>query len=113
MAENLFGAIVGAVVLAVLINIIELLCTAGLPALYTTVLSAQGYSPLKEYAYIGLYNLAYMFDDSLMVGIVVVTLGKRKLQEQQGRWLKLVSGVAVTVLGVVMLVKPELLTQFS
>jgi glutaredoxin len=112
-AENLFGAIVGAVVLAVLINIIELLCTAGLPALYTTVLSAQGYSRLKEYAYIGLYNLAYMFDDSLMVGIVVVTLGKRKLQEQQGRWLKQISGVAVTVLGVVMLVKPELLTQFS
>lgn len=112
-AENLFGAIVGAVVLAVLINIIELLCTAGLPALYTTVLSAQGYSRMKEYAYIGLYNLAYMFDDSLMVGIVVVTLGKRKLQEQQGRWLKLISGVAVTVLGVIMLVNPELLTQFS
>jgi hypothetical protein len=109
-AENLFGAIVGAVILAVLINIIELLCTAGLPALYTTVLSAQEYSSLKEYAYIGLYNVAYMFDDSLMVGIVVITLGKRKLQEQQGRWLKLVSGVAVMVLGVIMLVKPELLT---
>jgi hypothetical protein len=50
-----------------------------------------------------------MFDDSLMVGVVVVTLGKRKLQETQGRWLKLISGVTILLLGLVMLIKPELL----
>ena len=108
-AENLIGAVIGAIVLAVIINVIELLCTAGLPALYTGILAEQGYPAWKEYAYIGLYNLAYMFDDSLMVGIVVVTLGKRKLQETQGRWLKLVSGVTILLLGLVMLFKPDLL----
>jgi hypothetical protein len=108
-AENLFGAVIGAIVLAVIVNVIELLCTAGLPALYTGVLSQQDYPAWKEYAYIGLYNLAYMFDDSLMVGVVVVTLGKRKLQETQGRWLKLISGVTILLLGLVMLIKPELL----
>lgn len=61
----------------------------------------------KNYGYLLLYNVAYMFDDALMVGLVVVTRGKRKLQEQQGRWLKLVSGLVILVLGALMLIKPE------
>ena len=37
-AESLTGAIIGASILAVLVNFIELLCTAGLPAMYTEIL---------------------------------------------------------------------------
>jgi len=85
MAEHLYGAIAGALVLAVLVNFIELLCTAGLPAMYSQVLILQGYPPWKNYAYLALYILAYMLDDSIMVGIVILTLGKRKLQETEGR----------------------------
>jgi glutaredoxin len=107
MAEHLYGAIAGAFVLAVLVNFIELLCTAGLPAMYTQVLMLQEYPPWKNYAYLALYILAYMLDDSIMVGIVVLTLGKRKLQENEGRWLKLMSGLVVLALGVVLLFKPE------
>lgn len=106
-AEHLAGAVVGAVTLAILVNIIELLCTAGLPALYTNILTQQGYSSSVKYAYLGLYIAAYMFDDSLMVLIVVMTLSKRKLQEGQGRWLKLLSGAAILLLGVVMLFRPD------
>jgi glutaredoxin len=107
LAESVFAAIAGATVLAVLVNIIELLCTAGLPALYSQVLSLQNYPAWKNYAYLGLYIIAYMFDDSLMVAVVVVTLGKNKLQETQGRWLKLISGLVILLLGLVLLFKPE------
>jgi hypothetical protein len=106
-AEHMGGAVAGAITLAVLVNIIELLCTAGLPALYTNILMQQGYSASTRYAYLALYILAYMFDDSLMVLIVVWTLSKRKLQEAQGRWLKLISGAAILLLGLVMLFRPE------
>ncbi len=107
LAENLIAAIGGAVVLAILVNIIELLCTAGLPALYSQVLSLQNYPWWENYAYLSLYIVAYMLDDSIMVGIVVVTMGKKKLQEGQGRWLKLVSGLVILALGLVLLFKPE------
>ncbi len=106
-AENLWAAIAGAIVLAVLVNIIELLCTAGLPAVYTQILSMHQLSPWQNYAYLALYIVAYMLDDSVMVGIVVVTLGRRKMQETHGRWLKLVSGVLVLALGILLLLKPE------
>lgn len=108
-AENLTGAIIGASILAVLVNIIELLCTAGLPALYTEILMMQNYPAWETYAYLGLYILAYMLDDSIMVGIVVITLGRHKLQETQGRYLKLFSGVVILLLGLVLIFKPSLL----
>lgn len=107
MAESLLGAIAGASVLAVLVNIVELLCTAGLPAMYTGILTMQGYPTWQNYAYLLLYNLAYMFDDSLMVAIVVATLGKHRLQEQGGRILKLISGLVILAIGLAMLLKPE------
>jgi uncharacterized membrane protein HdeD (DUF308 family) len=50
-----------------------------------------------------------MADDALMVSLVVITLGRRKLQEREGRWLKLLSGAVIFALGLVMVVNPELL----
>jgi hypothetical protein len=51
-----------------------------------------------------------MFDDTLMVTAAVITLSRRKVQEVEGRWLKLISGAVMTVLGLMLLVKPELLS---
>ena len=92
--------------LAVSVNMIELLCTAGLPALYTNILTQRGYTPAVRYGYLGLYIAAYIFDDSLMVAGVVLSMSRVKLQESGGRWLKLISGGVILALGIVMLVAP-------
>lgn len=44
---------------------------------------------------LGLYNVAYMLDDSIMLAMAMATLGQRKLQEQEGRWLKLMRGAVM------------------
>jgi hypothetical protein len=106
-AETLGAALAGAVGLAVLVNLVELLCTAGLPALYTQILSMQGLSNAQYYGYLLLYNVAYMFDDALIVSIAVATLHRMKLQERQGRWLKGLSGAVMLVLGAILLLRPD------
>ncbi|MDF0664726.1 MAG: NrdH-redoxin [Nitrospira sp.] len=106
-AEHLTGAIAGVIVLACLVNTIELLCTAGFPALYTQILTMQQLPTWEYYGYLGLYNLAYILDDSLMVTIAVVTLSRRKLQERAGRWLKLTGGAVMLSLGLVLILKPQ------
>jgi len=106
-AENLWGAIIGASILAVLVNIVELLCTAGLPAIYTQVLAAHRLPSWQYYGYLLLYIAAYMGDDAIMVTIAVITLSRGRLQETAGRRLKLVSGLVILALGIVMLVKPQ------
>ena len=106
-AENMTGALIGSMVLAVLVNIVELLCTAGLPALYTHILTMHKLPQWQNYAYLILSNVAYMFDDGLMVLVVTWTLSKSKLQETQGRWLKLISGLVIVILGSLMIFKPD------
>jgi hypothetical protein len=108
-ARNLWAALVAVILLAILVNLIELLCTAGLPAVYTQILSARELPTSSYYAYLVLYNLAYIFDDALMVGVVVFTLSKTKLQESAGRLLKLISGSVLVILGIGLLLFPELM----
>lgn len=106
-AQSLGAALAATVVLAVLVNVVELLCTAGLPAVYTRVLTLHDLPAWRYYGYIALYDLAYVTDDGLMVAIAVVTLSRRKLDEAGGRWLKLVSGLVMLVLGVLLIARPE------
>ena len=95
------------VILAVVVNVVELMCTAGFPAVYTQILTLQQLPNWKNYLYLGLYNAAYMLDDSLMVIAFVVTLSHRKMRQVEGRWLKFISGIVVLVLGMTMLFRPD------
>lgn len=100
-------ALGSAAVLAIVVNIIELLCTAGFPALYTAILVQQQLTPVAHYAYLGLYILGYLTDDALMVGTAVLALSSKKLTERTGRWLKFLSGLVMLLLGAAMIFKPE------
>lgn len=112
-ADNLTGALAAVILLALLVNTVELLCTAGIPAIYTRVLTEQALPGWAYYGYLALYNLAYMADDSLMLGVAVVTLSGQKLQERGGRWLKLLSGMVMLALGLVLLLRPEWLGEIG
>jgi glutaredoxin len=108
-ARSLLPALAGVASLAVVVNFVELLCTAGFPAIYTAVLAQQGLSPGAYYGYLGLYILGYIADDALMVTLAVAALGARRLTERTGRWLKLVSGAVMLLLGLLLLLRPGLL----
>ena len=61
------------------------------------------------YAYLALYNAVYILPLAGIVGAFTLTLGRRKLQEREGRLLKLASGIMMLELGVILLVRPTLL----
>ncbi len=108
-AEWLPASLLGVAVLAVLVNFVELLCTAGLPAVYTSVLAANAPPGWAHYGYLLLYTLAYLADDALMVGLAVFSLSRRRLDERGGRWLKLISGAVMLGLAALLLVWPDVL----
>ena len=99
-AQNLAGALLGTVVLAVLVQMVEFMCTSGFPALYTKILTLKQLSSASYYGYLLLYNLAYLFDDFIVLAIGIVTLSQRRLQEKEGRWLKLISGLVMVGLAI-------------
>ena len=105
-AKNLAGALIGAVVLAILVQIVEFMCTSGFPALYTRILTLKQLDSISYYSYLLLYNVAYMFDDVIILAIGIITLSQRRLQEKEGRWLKLISGLVMVGLGIYLIVAP-------
>ncbi|MBS1191539.1 MAG: glutaredoxin [Rhodocyclaceae bacterium] len=109
-ARALMASLGAVTLLAILVNFFELLCTAGIPAIYTAVLTQQHLSPLAHYGYLGLYIVGYIADDTLMVALAVAALNSWKLTEAAGRRLKLLSGAVMLALGVAMIVHPEWLT---
>jgi glutaredoxin len=106
-AENIIAALIGTGMLAVLVQAVELLCTAGLPALYTRILTMHQLDQWVYYGYLALYNVAYMLDDVLVLAIGVITMSHYRLQEREGRWLKLIGGIVLVGLSAVMIVKPD------
>lgn len=108
-AESLPSALAGTLILAVAANSYELLCTAGFPMVYTRFLTMHSLSKTGYYAYLVLYNLVYVIPLAIIVTFFVITMGSRKLTEWHGRVMKLVSGMMMSGLAVVLLLKPELL----
>jgi cytochrome c biogenesis protein CcdA len=102
-------AIIGTIALAIFVNFIELLCTAGLPAVYTNILTLNNLPWLSYYLYLLLYNIVYIIPLFIIVLVFVFTMGRHKFTEKQGKILKLISGILMLLLGLIMLIRPELL----
>jgi len=109
--DSLFTVITASIVLAVVANSYELLCTAGFPMVYTRILTLHALSTESYYLYLLLYNLIYILPLLAIVILFSVRLGARKLSEQEGRILKLLSGIMMLLLGLLLLFAPQLLNS--
>ena len=108
-ARSLPTMLVATVGLALFANLYEFLCTAGFPMVYTRILTLSKLSDFQYYMYLAFYNLVYIMPLLLIVLLFTWTMGKRQLQETEGRRLKLISGTMMLALGLVLLVDPSLL----
>ena len=99
------------VLLAIAANSYELLCTAGFPMVYTRSLTLADLPTWQYYAWLAAYNVIYVIPLFVIVILFVRTMGARKLTEDEGRVLKLVSGLMMLGFGIVLLVAPQLLTN--
>ena len=103
--------ITATVILSIAANSYELLCTAGLPMVYTRVLTLNDLSNAQYYLYLAFYNVVYIIPLLLIVLIFTLTLGSKKISEKEGRILKLLSGTMMLGLGGILLFNPQLLNN--
>ncbi|MGE5474906.1 MAG: hypothetical protein ACM3UU_11875 [Ignavibacteriales bacterium] len=103
------GIALSASVLAIAANAYEVLCTAGFPMAYTRILSLNYLPSLEYYSYLVLYNIVYIVPLAVIVIIIAMTLERFKMEEIQGRILKLISGIMMLGLGAILLFAPQLM----
>ena len=97
------AAIAGTIVLGLLVQVVEFMCTSGFPALFTRILTLHQLDTASYYGYLLLYNAAYMVDDIIVLSIGVTLLSRHRLNKQEGRVLKLLAGVVMIGLGIYLL----------
>jgi thiol-disulfide isomerase/thioredoxin len=105
-----FPAMMGATALMALgVTLLELPCTAGLPVIWSGLISQHQVSQAEFLLLLGVYLLVFLLDELFVFTSAVITLKVTKLEEKQGRILKLIGGMVMLALALVMLVKPELM----
>ncbi len=109
LRDNLLVALGGIVLLAFAVNLVELLCSAGLPATYSNILAMNDLSMLSYYGYMALYVLIFMIDDFVVFAIAMITLHAVGLESKYARCAHLIGGLLMLFIGLSMLLKPELL----
>lgn len=112
-SQNFWLALFGIMALAFMVNLVELLCSAGFPAVYTQVLAMNDMAGWQYYSYILLYVFFFMLDDLAVFFIAMFTLRATGLTTKYTRASRLIGGVLMLIIGLLMIFKPELLMSFG
>ena len=106
-----FAALGGTVLLAIFVNLVELGCTAILPAVYMTTLvqSCTGVIGLCYTIWTAFYAIIYILPLLAILGNFIYSFKSARLTENQGRILKLIGGAFMIFFGAIMILKPSLL----
>lgn len=107
--EQLWLAVLGMIFLAFAVNLVELVCSAGLPAVYTQVLSLANLPTWQYYLYLLFYILIFMLDDLVVFFAAMITLKITGLSTKYSRLSHLVGGILILAIGLLLIFKPEIL----
>jgi len=104
--KKFWVALLGIVALAFAVNLVELVCSAGLPAVYTQVLALANLPLWQYYGYLLFYILIFMLDDLLVFVIAMTTLRMKALSSRYTKWSGWVGGIIMILIGLLLLFKP-------
>lgn len=107
--DNLWLALGGIVGLALAVNLVELLCSAGLPAIYTQILSLSSLPTWKYYAYLVFYVVVFVIDDLVVFILAMKTAELVGIEGKYARWSRLIGGIIMLAIGILLVLKPEVL----
>lgn len=106
LGKKLVIALFGIVLIAFAVNLIELVCSAGLPAIYTGILSLSNLPSWQYYLYLAAYIVVFMLDDMIVFVAAMLTLQITGLNAKYSRYSNLIGGIIILILGMLLIFKP-------
>lgn len=105
--RSFFLAFFGIIILAFAVNLVELICSAGLPAIFTQILTMSELPTWQYYFYILIYIFFFMLDDLIIFFIAMFTLQLTGITTRYSRLSRLVGGILMLAIGLTLIFKPE------
>ena len=106
---SLFLAALGIAALALAVNLIELVCSAGVPVVFTQVLAMRDLPAMAHYGYLLLYISVFLLDDTAIFVVAMVTMRSVASAGRYARLSHLIGGVVLICLGAILMLRPDLL----
>lgn len=107
--KSLFLALAGVITLAIGVNVVELACSAGLPLVFTQVLAINNITGVNALMYVFVYIFFFLIDDLLIFIIAMTTLKLTGISNKYAKYSHLVGGILMIVIGLLLIIKPELI----
>lgn len=107
--KHILVSLVGIILLAASVNLVELACSAGLPAVFTQVLALSRLPVWHYYLYLVIYIIIFMIDDLFVFVVAMLTFQATGISTKYSKYSRLIGGVVLLIIGILMLFKPEVL----
>lgn len=106
-SKSFILAVFGIILLAVSTNLIELLCSLGLPVMFTEILAYNNITGVKNILYIILYVIFFLFDDLIVFFVAMKTLKITAISNKYSKYSHLIGGIIMILIGILMIFRPE------
>ena len=100
-------SIIGIVVLAASVNLIEMACSLGFPVVFNELLTVNNVVGVTKIIYLLIYIFFYMIDDMIVFIISMVTLEATGITNKYNKLCTLISAIIMIVMGLLLILKPE------
>lgn len=100
-------SLIGIILLAASVNLIELACSLGFPMIFTEILSINNINGITRILYLIIYIFFYMIDDMVVFTISMITLQATGITNKYNKLCTLVSAIIMIIMGLLLLFKPE------
>ncbi len=107
--NNIWLAVLGIITIAITVNFIELACSAGLPAVYTSMLAYQNIGQFQSAMYLLVYVFFFVLDDLLIFAIAIITFKVTGISNKYTKYSNLIGGLIMLFIGLSLVFFPQLL----
>ncbi len=105
--KSILLAAIGMIALAASVNLVELACSLGFPAVFSEILALNKVSTIKRILYLLLYDLFYMLDDIIIFYIAMFTFNIKAVSNKYTKYSNLVGGIIILLIGLLLLIAPN------
>lgn len=107
--NNIAIAMLGIMALAISVNVIELACSAGLPLLFTQILTINELNSVEYFIYVLIYVIFFLIDDIVIFLIAVKTAKVTGISNKYTKYSHLIGGLIMIIVGILLIFKPEII----
>ncbi|MBQ3475644.1 MAG: hypothetical protein IJH20_05700 [Bacilli bacterium] len=102
-------SLIGIIVLAITVNLIEAMCSLSIPVVYVNILSMNNLSIPAYSLYLFLYILFFLIDDIVIFTIAMITFKVTGISTKFTKYSHLIAGIITLIIGILLIFAPGVL----